>query len=406
MEQDKKVAEEPIASKKFSSVSLVLVACVALVVGFLMGGYRFQIRQVAGSLLGRQPLSLDILDFSSVQDTYEILKESYDGKINKQDLVYGLNRGLVEALGDEHSQYFDPKEAEEFRNSLEGNIGTGIGAELGSDGDQLVIVRVLKNNSAEKSGLLAGDIIMTVNDESVTGWTIEKAVSKIRGETGTTVKITVERDGQKIDFKVTRATISIPSVENKVIDGIGYLQVYRFDSETDRLARLAAKSFIEQNVKGVVVDLRDNGGGFLVTAKDLASLWLENKIVAIEKKQGVITEKIRTDSGRALLNGLPTIVLVNQNSASASEIFAGAMQEYNMAKLVGEQTFGKGTVQSMLDFKNGAMAKVTVARWYTARGQSIDKKGIKPDVVIEMTKDDIKNKNDSQLKAALDILTQ
>ncbi len=406
MDEEKKIIEESVPTKKFSAVNLVLAVCVSLVIGFLMGGYRFQIEQVASSLLGRQPLNLDILDFSSVQETYEVLKKNYDGKIDKQDLVYGLNRGLVEALGDEHSQYFDPDEAEEFRDGLEGNIGTGIGAELGSENSQLVIVRVLKNNSAEKSGLLAGDIIIKVNDESVAGWAIEKAVSKIRGEAGTTVKIVIERDGKELSFVVTRATISIPSIESKIIDGIGYLQVYRFDSETDNLARLAAKSFIEQGVKGVVVDLRDNGGGFLVAAKDLDSLWLDNKVVAVEKKQNIIIEKIRTDSSRALLGGLPTVILVNRNSASASEIFAGAMQEYNIAKLVGEQTFGKGTVQSMLDLKSGAMAKLTVARWYTARGKNINKKGIKPDVVIEITKDDLKNKQDKQLEKALNLLSQ
>ena len=381
---------------------VVLAFVVIAGIGYVAGTFNNQIMGAVAPLFGLKSYSGQ-LDLSTLQDTYRAVKGNYDGNIDDAALIEGANRGLVDALGDEYTVYMNKKETEEFDNSLTGNIGGGIGVEVGERNGILTVLRLLKDNPAEKAGLQLGDFIIKVNDESVENVSVDQAVSKIRGEAGTTVKLTVVRGGEQKDFTITRAIVNNPSVYSTVKDGIGTMTVMRFDAETGSLARAAAQDFKDQNVKKVVLDLRGNGGGYLTAAQEVASLWLDKKTVVSERTNGKVVDELKTGSN-PLLGGIPTVVLVNGSSASASEIVAGALQDHKAAKLVGVKTFGKGSVQKLLMLPGGAQLKVTIASWYTPNGKNISKQGITPDVVIEMTAEDINANRDPQLEAAKGLL--
>lgn len=395
--------EKPTFKKSFTSrtVSLptvILVTIFVATVAFVSGTRSEQIvARISGD---KNPSSLD---FSSLNDVYDVLRSKYDGKLDAQTLIDGAKHGLVEATGDPYTAYFNTKEANEFENDLEGSF-QGIGAELGKRNDQLVIITTLDDSPAKKAGLLANDIITKVNDEDVTGFTVEQAVSKIRGEKGTTVKLTVFRgDGLK-EFSIMRDAITNPSVKSEITsDNIGFLRISRFgETDTVTLSRKAAEQFQAAGVKAVVLDLRGNGGGYLSAAREIASLWLEDKVVVSERKNGVVIDTLRSDNA-APLKGIKTIVLVDGGSASASEIVAGALVDNNAATLVGEKTFGKGSVQVLQAVPTGGQLKITVAKWYTPSGKNINKEGIKPSVEVKLTADDINASRDPQKDKAFEL---
>lgn len=390
-------------SKKSISpaIKFIIIAFVAAT-GYVAGVYNNQIISALGPIFGYH-VSSDSIDLSSVQNTYRTLSANFDGTLNEEALVQGANRGLVAAAGDKHTVYMSPEEATEFDNSLVGNIGGGIGAEIGIRNDHVTVVRVLSDNPAEKAGLMAGDAILKVNDEATDGWSVIEAVNLIRGEEGTTVKLTIGRDGSSRDYSITRATIVDTSVKSRVDGKIGVLTISRFDNETGVLARRAAQGFIKEGVDGVVLDLRGNGGGYLMAAKDVAGLWLDSQIVVTEKTGDKVVDTVKSGND-AILSGMPTVVLVNPITASASEILAGSLQDYKVAKLVGEKTYGKGSVQKPLSLPGGALLKVTVASWYTPDGTSVTKHGITPDYVINLTQEDVNDGRDPQLDKAKSIL--
>lgn len=390
-------------SQRRVPTSVLVLAFVAVAgLGYIGGTFNTQILGVVAPLFGNKSYGSQ-LDLSTLQDTYRAVKGNYDGNIDDAALIEGANRGLVAALGDEYTIYMNKKETQEFDNSLTGNIGGGIGIEVGERNGILTVLRLLKDNPAEKAGLLLGDMIIKVNDESVEDKTVDQAVAKIRGEAGTTVKLTVVRSGEQKEFTITRAIVNNPSVYSSVKDGIGTMTVMRFDGETGSLARSAAQEFKDQNVKSVVLDLRGNGGGYLTAAQELASLWLDKKTVVSERTNGKVVDELKTASN-PLLGGIPTVVLVNGSSASASEIVAGALQDHKAAKLVGVKTFGKGSVQKLVTLPGGSQLKVTIASWYTPNGKNISKQGITPDVIVEMTVEDINASRDPQLDAAKGLL--
>lgn len=344
------------------------------------------------------------VDFSSLNDVYSVLRSKYDGKLDTQALIDGAKHGLVEATGDPYTSYFTAKEAAEFENDLEGSF-QGIGAELGKRNDQLVIISTLDDSPAKAAGLLANDIIVDVNGEDATSWTIEQAVSKIRGEKGTTVKLSVLRGDQGVkDFSITRDEINNPSVKSEITtENIGLLRISRFgESDTASLSRNAAEQFKAAGVRAVVLDLRGNGGGYLEAARDVASLWLEDKVVVTQRQNGVTIDTLHSDND-APLKGIKTIVLIDGGSASASEIVAGALHDHGVATLVGEKTFGKGSVQTMESVPGGGMVKITVAKWYTPNGKNINKEGIKPSVEVKLTAEDINANRDLQKDKAFEL---
>lgn len=376
-------------------LSLIIVG----LLGYVAGTRSDQIMAAIGPSLGIKVVG-EKLDLSSVNTTYAELSKNFDGALDRQKLVNGANRGLVAATNDPYTVYLDPKEADALQKDLSGDIGGGIGAEIGLRAGRPTIIRALPNNPAEAAGVKAGDTIVAVNGESAADWTADDTARKVRGEPGTTVKLTLRRGNETKQISVTRATVNNPSVRSEIRDGMGILTISRFDKDTATTARAAAENFKRQNVRGVVLDLRGNGGGYLDAAQALAGVWLRDKVVVTEKTGNKTTDTLKT-SGTPLLENVPTVVLVNAGSASASEIVAGALQDYKVANLIGEKTFGKGTVQKIIDLAGGAQLKVTIARWYTPNGKNISKEGITPNRAVGLSQKDVDTGFDPQLEAAL-----
>ena len=382
---------------------MTLAFIFVLGLGYIAGTFHSQILATVAPVFGLKAAS-GTIDLSSVQKTYQQLQANFDGDIDDAKLIEGANRGLVEALGDEYTVFFNKTESEQFSNDLSGTIGGGIGVELSLRNEQITAVRVLRDNPAEKAGIVAGDVIVKINDEEVPStWTVQDATTRIRGETGTTVKLTVLRGTEVKEFTITRAEVTNPSVYSSVVDGVGIMTITRFDDQTGQLARAAAQSFKAQNVKSVILDLRGNGGGYITAAQDVASLWLDNQVVVSERTNGKVVDELKTATS-PILNGIPTAVLVNSSSASASEIVAGALQDHGAAKLVGEKTFGKGSIQKLIELPGGSELKVTVAKWYTPKGNNISKQGIAVDKEVALTIEDINAGRDPQLDAAKELL--
>jgi len=343
----------------------------------------------------------DTLDYTSVNQLYRTIKTNYDGKLDEQKLLDGMKTGMAQATGDPYTEYFNKQDAQDFNNQLQGSF-TGIGAELGQDADKnLIVVSPIDGFPASKAGLRAQDMIVSIDGKSTSGMGIDDAVKKIRGPKDTKVKLDILRDKtESMSFTITRADIKIPSVNSKIEDGIGYMQITQFSDDTADLATKAAQDFKDNNVKGIVLDMRDNPGGLLDAAVKISSLWLpEGKTILQEKRGGKVINTY-TATGNDILNGIPTVVLINGGSASASEITAGALGDNNAATLIGEKSYGKGSVQQIQQLADGAEVKVTVARWYRPNGQNIDKKGIEPNQTVTMSEDDYKNGSDPQKDAA------
>jgi len=397
--QTKKSLKEKNQLKIFIfAISFIFVAAV----GYSAGCYNRQIVAFISPIFGGKAYSASI-DLSSVEDTYTELASKFDGTLDKTKLIEGASRGLVEAAGDDYTTFMSSSESTDFNNSLSGKIGGGIGAEVGLKNSKVTIMRTLKDNSAEKAGLMANDIVLKVNDQSTDGWTVDKAVGLVRGDEGTTVKLSILRGTEVKEYTITRAIINNPSVESSVVDGIGIMTISRFDEETGSLATAVAQDFKNQGVKGIILDLRGNGGGYVSAAKDVAGLWLDDKVIVTERVGSVVKTTVKSGKN-AILAGLPTTVLVNGSSASASEIVAGALKDYNVAKLVGEKTFGKGSVQEIVTLSGGAQLKVTIARWYTPKGKNINKEGITPDSVVTISQKDVDSGVDPQLDQAKKLL--
>ena len=383
--------------KKSQSVQFLAVIIVAIV--SFAAGTRYETIFAAAAPMFGMRASNKTIDLSSVQETYQQLAANYDGKLDTQKLIYGASRGLVAAVGDKHTSYMDPKESEEFKKSLSGNIGGGIGAEIGLRNNKPTIIKPLNDSPAQKAGIKAGEVIMKVNGEEAADWGVDKVVDKIRGEIGTSVKLTLQNGQQIREVSVVRQNITTPAVESRINGKTGILTVSRFNDDTVSAARKAAREFIDRGVTKVIVDLRNNPGGTVDSAQGLLGLWLNDQVVLTERR-GSETVKTLNSTGSPILENMQTVVLINENSASASEITAGALRDYGKAKLVGKKSYGKGSVQVVLDLSSGSQLKVTEARWYTPKGKNIDKEGIKPDVEVELTADDVKNDKDSQLEKA------
>ncbi len=404
--ENKTDAVSPPALKQPKGNRLLLAGVMVLVaaLSFVAGTRADQIPGYSRLFSGGLASSPANLDLSSVQRTYDVLRAKYDGKLDPAALVEGAKRGLVSATGDPYTAYFDSAEAKAFVNSLEGQY-SGVGAELGKRDGRIFIVSVIDESPAKKAGLLPGDAIVRVNDQDATGWTVDKAVTEIRGPKGTSVKLTVLRGQEVKEFSIVRDVIVNPSVKWEVTaSGIGIMRISRFgETDTANLANQAANQFRQKNVKGVILDLRGNGGGYLNAAKDVAGLWLNDKTVVSERRGGKVQDVLKSGNN-PVLAGVPTVVLVDGGSASASEILAGALKDNGAATLVGTKTFGKGSVQQIENLPAGAMLKVTVAQWYTPGGRNISKEGITPDIVVEVTPAQIAQGVDPQKDKALQLL--
>ena len=390
-----------VTGEKRQQLSWFLTLVIVAIVSFVAGARSDALFANVASVFGVRT-SNKTIDLSSVQKTYQELVANYDGKLDTQKLIYGANRGLVEAAGDPHTAYMDPDETKEFDKSLSGQIGGGIGAEIGLRSNKPTIIKPLENSPAQKAGIKAGEAIVKVNDEASSDWSVEKVVSKIRGEVGTSVKLTLLSGGQTREVSVVRQNIVSPAVESEIDGEIGILKVNRFGDDTVSLARKYASEFVEKGVKKVILDLRNNPGGTVGAAQGLLGIWLDNQIAMTERRGSEIVKTLRT-TGTPILGNMKTVVLINGNSASASEITAGALREYGKATLVGQKSYGKGSVQIVLGLPGGSQMKVTEARWYTPKGKNIDKTGIEPDVKVDLSSDDVNNNVDPQMDKAKSI---
>ena len=343
-------------------------------------------------------------------DAIAAINEKYvDRPADLQKILYGAVSGAVASLDDPYSLFLPPQEAKDFQEELRGNF-EGIGAEIAIKHQQLVVVAPLDDSPALKAGLRAGDYIQKIDGQESRDLTLEQAVNKIRGPSGTEVTLTIFHKGEtdSLDLKITRTRIEIKSLslEIREVRGkkIGYLKLRRFGEETKGELDKAVSDLLLLNVSSVVLDLRNNPGGFLDSAVDVASLWIPAEEVVVIQKFGDGSEEVYRSAGRNRLTSLPTIVLVNGGSASASEIVAGALKDYGRAKLVGEKTFGKGSVQELLDLRDQAELKLTIAKWLTPKGHDLNKEGLEPDVKIELTDEDFEADRDPQLEKALELL--
>ena len=387
-----------VTGEKRQQLSWFLTLVIVAIVSFVAGARSDALFANVASVFGVRT-SNKTIDLSSVQKTYQELIANYDGKLDTQKLIYGANRGLVEAAGDPHTAYMDPDETKEFDKSLSGQIGGGIGAEIGLRNNKPTIIKPLENSPAQKAGIKAGEAIVKVNDEASSDWSVEKVVSKIRGEVGTSVKLTLLSGGQTREVSVVRQNIVSPAVESEIDGEIGILKVNRFGDDTVSLSRKYASEFVEKGVKKVILDLRNNPGGTVGAAQGLLGIWLDNQIAMTERRGSEIVKTLRT-TGTPILGNIKTVVLINGNSASASEITAGALREYGKATLVGQKSYGKGSVQIVLGLPGGSQMKVTEARWYTPKGKNIDKTGIEPDAKVDLSSDDVNNNVDPQMDKA------
>ena len=354
-------------------------------------------------------------DFGIFWETWSAIHQNYlrDSEVPEKERVYGAVQGLVRSLGDPYSEFFKPEDAKKFEEDISGSFG-GIGAEIGSRDGFIVIVSPLKNSPAERAGLKPGDKILMINSTSTEGMSVVEAVKLIRGEVGTEVKLTIlrEKEEKPKEIKIIREIIQVPTLDYEVKDGILIVKLYSFNTNAEELFyKAVVDGFLRQKAQGLVLDLRNNPGGFLDVAVDLAGWFLKKgtlvvKEVTREKNNG---ENNHLAMGNGALKDIPVVVLVNKGSASASEILAGALQIQRGVKIVGEETFGKGTVQRLIKLSDGSSLKITVANWVLPNGQILEGNGLKPDIEVKTNNEEQDNKdtkNDPQLQKALEVVKE
>ena len=391
----------PQPERKVNLSTTVIVSFVTMAIGVVVGINFNSISNGVNTALGGK--TSDTINFDSLNDVYKELSVNFDGSIDKTKILEEAKRGLVEGAGDKYTYYMTKAEADDFNKEIEGDVGAGIGVEIGERDGVVKVLRTTPDNPARKAGVLAGDIIYKADDEDISALKVDEIAKKLRGAAGTKVKLTVMRNNEERSFELTRETINNVSVYADYRDDTAIITITRFDSDTGKLAREKAQEAINKKVKKVIVDLRGNGGGYVSAAKEVASLWIDaGKLVAEQKSQNnLYNEKINAQGSKPPFKDMKTIVLINGSTASASEIVAGALKDYGLAELVGEKTYGKGSVQALENLSGGEMLRVTVAKWYTPKGKNINGEGIKPDKEVERTFDQINKDIDPQLDAAL-----
>lgn len=346
----------------------------------------------------------------NLSEVWGKLQESYyDGaKLDLPKLEAGAVKGFVRSIGDDYTVYMTPDESKDFNDTLEGQL-EGIGAQLEAKNGKLVVVAPIKNSPAERAGIKAGDIILKIDGKLAENMTLYEAIMGIRGKKSTMVTLTVlhEKAAEPTEVKIERDAITIDTVTLKKLDNdIFYLSLNEFNNHTKNEFNNAVQKILLEKARGLIIDVRGNGGGYLTIAVDMISDFIDGKrdAVMIKKRDQSKNETVKT-SGAARLPDIPLVVLANKGSASASEILAGALQDYKRAVVIGEQTFGKGSVQEIDQLNDGSTLRITIAKWFTPLGRSISEVGIKPDKEVTPTEDDIKQGKDPQLDEAVKYLT-
>ena len=396
---------------------LTTILVIVLATGF-SGGILFEkLKDKPDAIVGIRPLintaakAPQGVDFNLFWDAWSLIHEKYvdKDKLDTQNLVYGAIEGMINATGDPFTNFLKPDLSKKFREEIKGEFG-GVGIEIGMRKNELTVISPIKDSPADKVGIKAGDKIIKIDDKDATGITIQEAVSLIRGKKGTSVTLVIFRNGlsKTQEFKIIRDTIRIPTVDLKFIgdnESIAYLQVYSFNENVDADFRKAAQQILASRADRIILDLRNNPGGLLDSAIYLASWFLsENDTVTIEKF-GDGRQEIFKAENIGSLKHLPIVILVNKGSASASEILAGALKDNRKISVIGEKSFGKGSVQEVFNMTDSkSTLKITIAKWLTPNGTSINDNGIDPDIPVEMKDEDAENKKDPQLDKAIDIV--
>jgi len=393
---------------KFGFISLVFLLFVTVIFssGFLIGRFSIIINKQS-FLNSSKPELAELL--KPFFEAWDLVHEKFINQpINDIDLMRGSIRGMVKGLGDPNSSYMDPDEYRRYNTPLEGEY-TGIGTLVDTSGDYLTIISTVPDSPAEKAGIKGGDVIIGIDSKDIKGIHPELVQKQLLGLAGTKITITIARKGQSspLIFELTRAMIDLPSISSEIINGkIAYIRLIQYSSDTDEEFRNAFIILMHSKPIGLILDLRGNTGGYENTAIQITSEFFKDGIALIEEnKNGSRKEYPILGNGIALQ--IPLVVLVNKGTASAAEITAGAIQDYHRGLLVGSTTYGKGTVQSWIPLQgdNGAV-RITIARWLTPKGRTIDKNGLTPDYIVELTEDDIKANRDVQKEKAIELLSR
>jgi carboxyl-terminal processing protease len=374
-------------------------------------GLRPGIEKIVG-IAHKEDVIADNVDFAPFWDAWNILNEEsiFSQKSTDQEKVYGAIQGLAASFGDPYTAFFPPTEAEIFESDISGDF-EGVGMEIGKRDGVLTVISPLKGSPAEKAGIRPGDKIIEINGTTTAEMTTDVAVTHIRGKGGTTVKLLLFREGdsEPLEISVVRAAIEIPTIETeKRKDGIFVIRLFSFTSKSPELFRGALREFVASDYKKLLLDLRGNPGGYLDAAVDMASWFLPAGAVVVKEDFGDKGEgTAHRSKGYDIFNkNLKFVILVDGGSASASEILAGALSEHGIAKLVGDKTFGKGSVQQLVPLTDNTFLKITVAEWLTPNGKSINENGLEPEFKVKVTKEDIEKKRDPQLEKAIEVLTK
>lgn len=387
----------------FIVLGLIILVTASYSFGFGAGKIGEYFRPTVGYIITNQEKGKPKeLDFSLFWKVWDEVHQKYVGDINDEKLIQGAMNGILEGLDDPYSMVLKPEQSRELLDELSGSFG-GIGVELVVRDHYLTVLAPLKDSPAERAGLKPKDVILKIDDKDATKMTFEEAVSAIRGKPGTKVKLTVMRQGLEAvqEFEIERIEITGTNVMFEIKDDVAILRIRQFGEDTaDLLKKYAEEIKANKNIKGVVVDLRNNPGGYLDSAVDSSSIFIEDGIIVYEEhKDG---KKIEYKAkGAATLGSYPLSILINEGSASASEIMAGAIKDYKKGTLIGKKTYGKGSVQELETIGNGLYLKITVAKWLTPNGQVINGEGIQPDIEVDLTDADIKADRDPQLDRAI-----
>ena len=414
-------------AKRFSTGFVLLL----IIGGAFFFGYQRGEKNISAELKIAELQNKDIgqpeqVDFSSFWQTWNVINEKFvttATSTTAQEKVYGAIEGLAKSLGDPYTVFFPPEESKAFETEISGKF-EGVGIELGIKDNILSVVAPLKDTPAFRAGIKSGDKIIKINDTLSADMTVEAAVKMIRGPRGTEVRLTIAREGKNepLEIKIVRDVINIPTIDTEIkqvvaadgsdgsnnpwVNGIYVIKLYNFSANSSNLFRDALRSFIESGTHKLILDLRGNPGGYLEAAVDMASWFLPTGKVVVSEEYAKGTEPtIHRSRGYNIFNDtLKMVILVNEGSASASEILAGALREQSIAKLIGAKTFGKGSVQELVKITPDTSLKLTIARWLTPLGHSISEEGLTPDYEVKISTKDLEAKRDPQMDKAVEIL--
>ncbi|MBU2109491.1 S41 family peptidase [Patescibacteria group bacterium] len=393
---------------------IYVVVAIALLAGVFAGGAFFgyfqrpAVEKVAGLFNKETPMPANV-DFSPFWVAWNEINSKYVSKDNLDDQkrIWGAVQGMVESLGDPYTVFFPPQESKMFQENISGDF-EGVGMEIAVRKGVLMVVSPLKGTPAEKAGIKAGDKILKIDDTTTADITADQAAQLIRGPRGTQVKLTILRDDQdkSMEIIITRDVIKIPVLDTETKSGgIFVIKLYNFSGNSASAFRNALREFINSGKNKLILDLRNNPGGYLELAVENSSWFLPTGKVVVREQFANGDEELYRSKGYDIFENLPMVILINEGSASASEIMAGALQEHGIAKLVGEKTFGKGSVQELVQITPDTSLKITIAKWLTPNGRSISDEGLEPDVEVELTEEDFEAGRDPQMDKAMEIIS-